>query len=573
MPIDNNQIADLFDNYADLLDIGGANVFRVRAYHKAARTIRSLGEELGTKVARGDDLSQLPTIGEDLAEKIANIVRTGHFQSLDEEARTTPISLIDLLRVPGLGPRRVKQIRDALKVETLAQLEAAARTGKLKTLPGFSDRTEAGILEALSRHASAAQRMRLDLAENIGRKLLDHLKADKAVLEGEIAGSFRRRRDTVGDLDLVIASDAPERVMDRFTSYEDVEKVLLKGGTRASVTLKAGLDVDLRVVGAESYGAALHYFTGSRAHTIAMRTRARKKNLKINEYGVYDGETKIAGETENGVFKSVGLPFIPPELREERGEMEAAAAGLLPQLVKLEDIRGDLHVHTNASDGRDSLKEMALAARDRKYGYLAITDHSKSARTAHGMDEARLSRQLDEIDRLNDELEGITLLKSAEVEILKDGQLDLPDTLLQRLDLCVGAIHSHFALSSVDQTNRILRAMDNPFMSVLAHPACRLIGEREAITFSMDRVLFGAREHGCALEINGQPRRLDLDDVACRHAKELGIKLVLATDAHSAVQLENMRFAIDVARRGWLEADDILNTLPWPDLKQQLKRS
>jgi len=573
MAIDNHQIADLFDQYGCLLEIGNANAFRVRAYHNAARTIRSLGEELAAKVARGDDLSKLPTIGEDMAGKISDILKTGHFKSLNEEARHTPLSLIQLMNVPGLGPKRIRQIHAALKVETLAELEAAARTGKLKSLPGFSDRTEAAILEGLSRIASAGQRMRLDTAESIGLKLLTYLKEDEAVETAEIAGSFRRRRETVGDLDLVIASDAPTQVMDRFTSYEDVEKVLLKGGTRASVRLKAGLDVDLRVVGAESYGAALHYFTGSRAHTIAMRTRARKKDLKINEYGVYKGDTKIAGELEDGVFISVGLPFIPPELREERGEMEAAAAGMLPHLVKLEDIRGDLHVHTDAGNGRDSVRAMALAAKARNHEYIAITDHSKSAHGTHGLDAARLSRQIDAIDRLNDELDGITILKSSEVEILKDGQLDLPDHILKRLDICVGAIHSHFALSSVDQTNRILRAMDSPYMSILAHPACRLIGEREPIRFSMDRVFQSASDCGCALEINGQPRRLDLDDVSCRRAPALGVKLVLASGAHSAEQLDDMRFAVDVARRGWLEAGDILNTLPWPDLKQQLKRA
>jgi len=388
----------------------------------------------------------------------------------------------------------------------------------------------------------------------------------------EIAGSYRRKRETVGDIDILAACKPRSPIMQYFVNYEDVADVLSQGRKRSTVILRNGLQVDLRVVPEESYGSALHYFTGSKAHNIAVRTIGVKKGLKINEYGVFRGRRRIAGRTEEEVFAQVGLPFIEPELREGRGEIEAARQGRLPNLVKLSDIRGDLHAHSTASDGHATITEMAKAARARGYQYLSINDHSQRVRIAHGLDPKRLARQLAEIDRLNGSTKEFLVLKSTEVDILEDGSLDLPDNMLHRLDLTVCAVHSKFGLSRERQTERIIRAMDNPCFDILGHPTGRLINERPPYEVDMERLLLAARERGCYLEVNAQPDRLDLTDLHCRMAKDLGVKVAISTDAHSTTDLDLVRFGLDQARRGWLEADDVLNTRTWPALKRLLRR-
>jgi DNA polymerase (family 10) len=376
----------------------------------------------------------------------------------------------------------------------------------------------------------------------------------------------------VGDLDILVTCRPHIGVMDRFVAYEDVTEVVAKGETRSTVLLRSGLQVDLRVVPEVSYGAALVYFTGSKAHNIAIRTMAVRKGLKINEYGVFDGDRRVAGRTEAGVYAKIGLPVVPPELREDRGEIEAALAHRLPDLVTLTDIRGDLHTHTNASDGRASIREMAEAARDAGYGYIAVTDHTQHATIAHGLDAKRLRRQIAEIDRLGSQVRGVAVLKSAEVDILADGKLDLADEVLDDLDFTVCAVHSHFNLPRAKQTERILRAMDNARFTVLAHPTGRLLGAREPYELDMERIIEGARERGCILEINAQPERLDLNDVHCRMARDAGVKVAISTDAHSPEQLGYMRFGIDQARRGWLTAGDVVNTRPLRELRGLLRR-
>jgi DNA polymerase (family 10) len=568
----NDEIAQTFDQLADLLEIDEANPFRVRAYRDAARMLRGLPEDVSAMLERGEDLSELPTIGKDLAGKIAEIVDTGHLQVLEDLKRTVPAGLAELTRIPGLGPKRVKLLYDRIGIKTPQALRAAAERGKLQRLKGFGPKSEENVLKFFKADRVLDKRTRLFDAQKIADRIVAHLAAFANQADITVAGSFRRCAETVGDLDIVVASAAPEKIMDHFATFDEIESIVGKGRTLATVRLRSGMQVDLRAVPRESYGAAVVYFTGSKAHNIALRKRGVGRGLKINEYGVFKGQRSIAGRTEKEVYAAVGLPFISPELREDRGEMEAAEKGRLPKLIEIEDIRGDLHVHTKASDGRDTIRDMALAARQRGYAYVAIADHTKHARIAHGLTASRLERQMDEIDRLNEELGGIRILKCSEVDILADGSLDMPDSTLAKLDLAVCAVHFDFDLGAAKQTERIIRAMDHPAFSILAHPTCRLIGERDPMRVEMERLMDAALERGCYLEANGQPERLDLNDVCCRMAKERGLKLALSTDAHSVEQLDFMQLSVGQARRGWLEKVDVLNARSWRDLKAVLRR-
>jgi DNA polymerase (family 10) len=571
MPVHNTEIASAFDHLADLLEIEGANPFRVRAYRSAARTVGDLPRSVADMLAKGEDLAELPGIGADLAAKIAEFVETKRLSLLEEVKRRTPAGLVELTAIPGIGPKRAKVLFDKLKIRSAADLKRAAADGKLHGLAGFGTKTELKLGEEL-KHKRAAQRFRLDVAEDFAQPLLEHLKRSKGVRQAVIAGSYRRRKETVGDLDILVAAAEASDVIERFIAYDEVADIAAHGDTRSTVVLRSGLQVDLRVVPEESYGAALHYFTGSKAHNIAVRRLGVARGLKINEYGVFRGTRRIAGATEEGVFDQVGLPFIAPELREDRGEIEAAAAGRLPQLLRLEDLRGDLHAHTTASDGKSSLSEMAEAAQALGYEYLAVTDHSRHATVARGLDPRRLARQIKAIDKLNARLKGIHILKACEVDILADGTLDLPDAILGELDLRVCAIHYKFNLSEREQTERVIRAMDNPCFNILAHPTGRLLGERAAYPIDLERVLRAAQERGCAIELNAHPTRLDIDDHVCRLAKDMGVKIAIGTDAHSADGLRFMRYGVGQARRGWLEAGDILNTRSLLELRKVLKR-
>jgi DNA polymerase (family 10) len=572
MPVHNAEIAAAFDHLADLLEIEGANPFRVRAYRTAARTIADLPRSIADMLAKGEDLTDLPGIGEDLAGKIAEFVDTKHLALLEQVKRRTPIGLVELTAVPGIGPKRAKALYDKLKIHSLAELKSAATAGKLHGLRGFGAKSETKLAQVLQQRREVQRRFRLDVAEDFAKPLLEHLKRADGVKQAVIAGSYRRRKDTVGDLDILVAADKGSDVMHRFIDYDEVEEILAHGPTRGTVLLRSGLQVDLRVVPEASYGAALHYFTGSKPHNIAVRKLGLERGLKINEYGVFRGKRRIAGATEDSVFAQVGLPFIPPELRENHGEIEAAAAGRLPKLVRLEDMRGDLHTHTTASDGKGTLHEMAEAARAAGYEYIAVTDHSRHATIANGLDAKRLARQIKAIDKLNSEMRGIRLLKSCEVDILADGSLDMPDAILAELDLTVCAIHYKFELREADQTERVIRAMDNPHFNVFAHPTGRLIGERAAYPIHIEQILKAAKERGCAIELNAHPTRLDIDDLTCRLAKDMDVAISIGTDAHSTDGLSAMRFGVNQARRGWLEAADVLNTRPWRQLQKILKR-
>lgn len=573
MPIHNADIARVFEEIADLLDIGEANPFRVRAYRNAARTVGELQLDLAALLKKGEPLPKLSGIGEDLAAKIREIADTGSCTLLERLRRELPPAVTELLRVPGLGPKRVRMLWHELEVQTMEQLGRAARDGRVRGLPGFGPKTEAHIIDAIRRQQSKARRFKLAVAAQYAQGYVAWLREVPGPKQVEVAGSFRRMRETVGDLDILVTARDAAAVIERFAAYGEVAQVVSSGSTRAAVRLRSGLGVDLRVVPEVSYGAALHYFTGSKAHNVAIRRLGQGRGLKINEYGVFRGTKRIAGETEESVYRAVGLPYIPPELREDRGEIEAARQGTLPRLIELGDLCGDLHVHTNWSDGHHSIGEMASAARRRGMRYIAITEHSRRLTVARGLDPARLKQQAREIERVNRGLAGMMVLKGIEVDILPDGSLDLPESALAGLDVVIGAVHSRFDLPRVRQTERVLAALDAPRLHVLAHPTGRLIDTREPYDIDMAAVIRKAAARGTALELNAHPERLDLLDTYCRMAKDEGALIAIDSDAHSEMEFDNLRFGVGQARRGWIEARDCLNARTLDELRGRLGRT
>ncbi len=573
MPIHNAGYAAVFAEIADMLEIQGANPFRVRAYRNAARTIADYGRDIATMIANGDDLGKIPSIGPDLASKLREIAATGTCELQQTLRHALPGAIVELLDVPGLGAKRVKALHEALHVDSLEQLRAEAKSGHVRELPGFGAKTEAHLLEAIDdRLQREPQRFLLPDAAHSLLPLLERLRAIAGVGKAVPAGSFRRRRETVGDLDILVTARDPQAVADAFVGYGEVARVLAHGKTKSSVVLANGLQVDLRVVDADAFGAALVYFTGSKAHNIALRRIAQAGGLKINEYGVFRGDERIAGATEASVYAAIGLHEVPPELREDRGEIDAARAGTLPALVERKQVHGDLHAHTDASAGRDSLRAMADAARARGFAYLAITDRAPdSGGGRNGFDW--LARQLDEIDRLNASFDDFVLLKGVEAGILEDGSLDVPDTLLGRLDLVVGAVRDGFELSRDAQTARVLRAKDQPHFTILAHPTGRVLGARDACELDVARVIAHAAARGCFVELDAQPRRLDLPDIWCREAAKAGVPVAIGSDACSTDELDNLAYGVDQARRGWLTRPDVLNTRTLAQLRPLLART
>jgi DNA polymerase (family X) len=572
MPIHNSEVGEIFNKMADLLDIEGANQFRVRAYRNAARIVSGLPHSVSDMVSDKQDLSKLPGIGKDLAGKIKEIVDTGTLEQLEELEGRTSAELSTLMKIEGLGPKKVKVLYEKLGISNVKELKEAASQGKIRELEGFGDKTEQAILKELEVPDIEKKRVKLLEAEQNAKSLVGYLKDQKGIKDIVVAGSYRRKKETVGDLDILITAKKGSKIMDHFAGFEDVSKVVSKGKTRSTVVLRSGLQVDLRVVPAVCYGAALHYFTGSKDHNIAIRKLGVTRKFKINEYGVFKGEKRVAGKTEQEVYGVVDLPYIQPELRENWGEIEAAQKGKLPSLIRLENIRGDLHVHTKETDGHHSLEEIARAGKDHGYEYLAVSDHSKRVTIAHGLDSKRLEKQIEEIDRLNEKLKGITLLKAIEVDILKDGSLDLPDEILKELDLTICAVHYDTKLSRKNQTERIIRAMDNPHFTILAHPTGRLINERAPYDVDLETVMKAAKERGCFLEVNAHPDRLDISHANCKMAKEMGLKLAISTDTHRITDLDYMHFGVNQARRGWLEPKDVINTRSLKELMKLLKR-
>lgn len=573
MTVHNVEVADKFNKLANLLEIEGANQFRVRAYRNAARTIGSLSKNIAELISTGEDLTQLPGVGVDLAEKITIIVKTGELPILKEIEKRLPPLLNELLNVEGLGPKRIQLIYKKLHIKNIDDLKKAIAQGKLLKLRGFGEKIQQKILAGILHLSQRIIRFKLIDVFSTVESLTTYLKKNKQIKQVTCAGSFRRRKETIGDLDFVVTAKNGEEIIEHFLRFDEIAEIIAKGKTRSTARLHSGLQVDLRVVAEESYGAALLYFTGSKEHNISIRKLALKKKLKINEYGVYKGKKQIAGITETDVYNQVGLPYIEPELREERGEIAAAFQHQLPNLIQLKDIRGDLHCHTDATDGQATLADMVTAAQKLGYEYLAMTDHSKHLAMVKGLDKNQLLKQIRVIDKLNEKLKNFTILKSIEVDILENGTLDLANDVLKQLDFTVCAIHSKFNLSAKTQTERVIRAMDNPYFNVLAHASGRLINKRAPYAIDMERVIMAAKERSCILELDAQPDRLDIDDHYCKLAKDARVKIAISSDAHHPAQLTYMKFGIYQARRGWLEKSDVINTLPLSDLKKILKRS
>jgi len=572
--MENKSIADILTEIADILDIQGENPFRVRSYRNAARTIADMSQSVPALVKAGEKLDEIPGIGKSLEEKIEEIVSTGRCRFLEELRAKVPAGLTELLKLEGLGPKKVKLLYDELGVDSVDRLEKAAQAGRLRDLAGMGVKTEEKVLKSVEQYRAGMGRFKLSVGFTYAQALLDYLKDVPGLKRLDPAGSFRRRRETIGDLDILAICGKGCKVMDRFSKYGDVAEVLSSGETKSSVRLKCGLQVDVRVLEEESYGAALHYFTGSKAHNVAVRERAKELGLKVSEYGVFRAkdEKRLSGADEEDVFKAVGLPFIPPELREDRGEIQAAEKGELPKLIEPADIRGDLQMHTKATDGKNSIAEMAHKAKEMGYAYIAITDHSKAVRVAGGLDEKGLAKHLQEIEKVGRQISGMRILKGVEVDILADGSLDLKDDILKECDVVLASVHSRFNMEEGEMTRRIIKAIQNPHVSILAHPTGRLILEREAYKVNLKEVFQAAIDRGVVLEINAYPDRLDLRDVDARMAREMGAKLVISTDAHSTVQLELMKFGVFTARRGWVEAKDVINTLPLPGLLKILRK-
>jgi DNA polymerase (family X) len=565
----NDEIAHIFDDVADMLEIGGENFFRVRAYRNAARAVRDFPSPVAD--LKRDRLEEIPGFGADLAAKLATILDTGDLPIRIDLMREFPAGLLALKDLPGLGPKRIKLLADRLHIRNRDDLKRAIQAGQLRTIRGFGAKMEQRLLEALARERETLKPKRISFAEAsiVADRLVAHMRGCPGLEQIEIAGSFRRRRDTIGDLDIVTASANTFAVIERFCAFPAIIKTLGAGETRASVVLNSGLQVDLRVVARSSWGSALVYFTGSQAHCVHIRRVAQNLGLLLNEYGLYRDEKAVAGLEEEEIYQGLGLAWIPPELREDRGEVEAARDGRLPKLIELADLRGDLHSHSTWTDGRASIEEMAKSAQAAGLQYFALTDHSQRLAMVHGLDPVRLRQQWSEIEAVGARLTGITILRGIEVDILEDGTLDLPDDVLGELDWVVASVHSKLDLEPQAMTRRMISAIRNRHVDVIGHPSNRMIGHRESSGFDIGEIMRVAREEGCALEVNSQTDRLDLTDTACMAAKHAGVKLAISSDAHSTRGFSLLRYGIGQARRGWLEAADVLNTRPLEQLRQR----
>jgi len=575
----NAQIADVFDQIADLLEFQGANPFRIRAYRNGARKIRDLTEPVAAIVEDDNrQLTDISGIGKDLAEKCTSLVTTGELPMLNELLSEIPESVLSLLRIPGLGPKKAAVLYNELGIATLDELRAACEEGRVRELKGFAAKTEQAILKGMSIAAAAEKRIYWASADELARAMLAHLRACKSVKQLEMAGSYRRGRETVGDLDTLVVSDDVNEVMDRFGSFPGVAEVLLRGETKMSIRLDTRLQIDLRVVPEESFGAALQYFTGSKDHNIVLRGLAKQRGLKISEYGVFrtGGEGQedqyVVGATEEDVYGALDLPVFPPELREARREFDWAESGDLPELIEAADVRGDLHMHTMESDGVGTIEEMVLAARQRGLDYIAITEHSKRVSMAGGLDSTRLLKQWKQIDRLNERRgKGVPLvLKGIECDILEKGGMDLPDDVLAQADWVVASVHYGQNQSRQQITDRMIGAIANEHVDCIAHPTGRLINRRNPYEVDFSAVFQAAAAHGTLMELNAHPSRLDLNDVHAAAAKEHGIPIVISTDAHTPEELEMMRYGILQARRAGLTKADVANTRTWAEMKKLL---
>lgn len=572
----NKELAKILLEISELLSLKNESVFRIKAYERASQAIESLPEPIEEMAQKGA-LDKIHGIGESIAEKIQEYLSRGTVTYLEELRSHFPKGLIDIMEVPGVGPKKAQFLFNELHISSLTGLEEAAQNGKIRVLRGFGKKTEDNILKGIALKQRSKGRILLLEAMLISREIVSALKADKNVLQVSPAGSLRRYKETIGDIDILATTEKEKErsVVERFTQLPLVKRVLAAGGTKATILNENDVQVDLRVVEPSSYGAAMQYFTGSKEHSVALRERARQKGLTINEYGVFKIGKKgkaIAGETEEEVYKALGLPYIPAPLRENRGEIEAALKHELPTLVVRKEIRGDTHVHSDYSDGTNTIEEMAQKARSMGYEWMVSTDHSVSLRIAHGLDLTRLEEKIARIKRINRKYKDFKILCGVELDILSDGTLDYPDRVLKDLDFVVASVHSSFKQSEEDMTARIVKALENPYVHCLGHPTGRLIGKREPYAVNVQKVLDAAKANGKLIELNASPDRLDLDDVYCRKAKEMGIKLAIGTDAHAVEQMDYITLGVAIAQRGWLEKDDVLNTMTYRKLKKYLKK-
>ncbi len=568
----NRELVDIFEKMADILEIKGENPFKINAYRKASRILGDLTQDVG-EIAAAGGLKDVSGIGQGLAEKIEEYLDTGKISKFEEVKKGIPDELIALLDIPGMGPKTLAMLHKEKKIGNISQLEKALEDGSLLGLPGIGEKKIENIKRGVQLLKQSKGRMNLGIAFPIAKRIVETLRAKTGSEQIEWAGSLRRMKETIGDIDILATGPDEGKILRAFTSLQEVKEVLASGETKASIIVEGGVQIDLRVVKEDSYGAALQYFTGSKGHNVHLRGIARAKGIKINEYGVFKGEKRIGGKKERDVYEALGIPWIEPELREDRGEIEAAREGRLPELIQESRIRGDLHVHSEYSDGVSSIEEVARAAQRRGYQYVAICDHSKSLKVARGLDESRLARQHEEIDRINEKLKGFQILKGAEVDILMDGELDYSDRILEKLDVVIASIHSGFKQDRGKMTQRILRALENPRVDILGHPSGRLLGTRDPYEVEIEEVMEAAKQHGKALEINANFERLDLDDIHCRKGKETGVRFSIGTDSHHLDQMWMMSLGVSVARRGWLEARDVLNTLSLREILQWCHRS
>ena len=563
----NKELADLFERMADILEFKGENPFKISAYRKASRTIGDLTQDIEEITEQGE-LKNISGIGEGMAQKIEEYLKTGKISKFEEVKKGVSDELIAIMDIPGMGPRTLAMLHKEKEISNFSQLEKALDDGSLLDLFGMGEKKIENIKRGIQLLKQSKGRMNLGVAFPVAKRIVETLRQKAGSKKIEWAGSLRRMKENIGDIDILATGKDKEKIVQVFTHLPEVKEVLASGETKASVIVEGGTQIDLRVVEEDSYGAALQYFTGSKGHNIHLRGIAKGEGIKINEYGVFRGEKKIGGKEEKDVYRSLGMGWIEPELREDRGEIEAAQKGRLPKLVQEEEIKGDLHVHSKWSDGTSSVEEIAKAAQKRGYQYVAVCDHSKSLKIAHGLDESRLMKQMEEIDRLNEKLKNFKILKGTEVDILSDGKLDLSEKILEKLDFVVAAIHSGFKQDKARMTKRIVQALENPYIHILAHPSGRLLGARDPYEVEIDELMETAKKYGKALEINAYFERLDLDDIHCRKAKEMGIRVGIGTDAHHLAQMWMMSLGVAVAKRGWLETKDVLNTLSLKEILQ-----
>lgn len=572
MPVRNSDVSRSFSMIADLLELQDANRFRVRSYRDAARTIQSLSRNVRDMVEDGDDLTELDGIGDDLSAKIQEYVETGSIRKLEELKGEIPVGLTDLLQIEGLGPKKVQKLWEILDITSVEELEVAAKNHEIQEVSGFGKKTEQNILDHIEQARGGEIRTRWKEAEEVAEPYVEYLEENEYVERVEVAGSYRRHKETVGDVDLLVIGQNGEKISEYFVEYEDVDEVLSEGDTKSSVVLSNDMQVDLRIIPEESYGAALMYFTGSKEHNVALRTLAVENDYKVNEYGVFDEDDEsVAGETEEEIYEFFDCAYVPPELRENRGELEAAREDELPNLIEIEDLQGDLHTHTTGSDGKNTIEEMVEAARDLDHDYLAITDHSAYVSVTGGHEPEELLGQVEQIQELDSKYDDFRVLAGCEVDIKKNGELYFSDEVLSQLDLAIVSVHRYFDLDEAEQTERVVQALEHPHVHVLAHPTARRIQEREPINLDMDAVMEAAKEYGTAMEINAQPDRLDLNDLHTKMAKDRGLKFTISTDAHVDRNLDYLRYGVHQARRGWLEPEDVLNTRSWSELEEFLK--